>query len=416
MTHDPYSALRISIFRNFLIAISLLRIGTAAQGLAIGWEVYNRTDQALALGFVGLVQAIPMFLFTLPAGYFADVFDRRKLIMVSMTGATITSVALAIFSYYQWAVPWLYGILFLDSIFLRLGWPAQSSILPLLVPDQDFESAVKWRTSLMQVTGIVGPAVGGFIIAFNIQVAYLISAFSSAIFVLFLSFMRLPDAPRIRPGNMIRQVADGLRFVWEKKILLGAISLDLFAVLLGGAVYLLPIFARDIIRLDSTGLSPEQALGWLRASPAIGACTMAIFLAYLPPLKKSGQILLGTVAGFGVVTIVFGFSKNLWLSMFVLALTGAFDNVSVIIRHVVTQMSTPNEMRGRVSAVSAIFIGSSNEVGGFESGLVAHIFTPVISVVSGGIGTIIVVLGWSRLFPDLKNLGRLSELNSENRK
>ena len=416
MTHDPYSALRIPVFRNFMVAISLLRIGTAAQGLAIGWEVYNRTDQALALGLVGLVQAIPMFLFTLPAGYLADVFDRRKLIMVSMAGATVTSLALAVFSYYQWSVNWLYLILFMDSTILRLGWPAQSSILPLLVPDTDFESAVKWRTSLMQVTGIVGPAVGGFIIAFNIQAAYLLSALSSGVFILFLFTMRLPDAPRIQPGNMLPQVIEGLRFVWHQKLLLGAISLDLFAVLLGGAVYLLPIFARDIINLEATGLSPEQALGWLRSAPAIGACIMALLLAYLPPLEKSGKILLVTVAGFGFATIVFGFSKNFWLSMFVLALTGAFDNVSVIIRHVITQMSTPNEMRGRVSAVSAIFIGSSNEVGGFESGLVAQLFTPVISVISGGIGTLLVVMGWSRIFPDLKNLGSLSTLSTQSLK
>ena len=411
IAHDPYGALRVPIFRSFLIATSLVRLGTAAQGLAIGWEVYNRTDQALALGLVGLVQAIPMFLFTLPAGYLADVFDRRKLIMLSLAGATITSLALAAFSYYQASVIWLYFILFLDSTFVRLGWPARSSILPLLVPNRDFESAVKWRTSLMQITGIVGPAIGGFIIAFNIQTAYVLSALSSAVFVLFLTTMRLPPAPRIQPGNMIGQVGEGIRFVWRRKLLLGAISLDLFAVLLGGAVYLLPIFARDIINLDSVSLSPEQALGWLRAAPAIGACIMALFLAYLPPLNKSGRILLGSVAGFGLATIVFGLSESFWLSLFVLALTGAFDNVSVVIRHVITQMSTPNEMRGRVSAVNAVFIGSSNEVGGFESGLVAQLFTPVISVVSGGIGTLLVVIGWRRLFPDLINLGNLSSLS-----
>ena len=410
MAHDPYSALRVSLFRNFLIAFSFLRIGTAAQGLAIGWEVYNRTDQALALGMVGLVQAVPMFLFTLPAGYLADVLDRRKLIMASMVGATVTSMGLAVFSYYQWSVHWLYALLFLDSTFLRLGWPAQSSILPLLVPENDFENAVKWRTSLMQITGIVGPAAGGFIIAANIQAAYLASALSSAVFFVSLSFMTLPEAPRIKSGNMMRQVMEGLTFVRQQKLLLGAISLDLFAVLLGGAVYLLPIFARDILLLDKIGLSPEQALGWLRAAPAVGACAMAILMAYLPPLERTGKMLLGTVAGFGLATIVFGISKNFWLSLFMLALTGAFDNVSVVIRHVVTQMSTPNEMRGRVSAVSAIFIGSSNEVGGFESGMVAQLFSPVISVVSGGIGTLLVVAVWGKLFPDIKKLGRLSEL------
>jgi MFS family permease len=412
MTRDPYSALRVPLFRSFLIATCLVRLGTSAQGLAIGWEVYDRTDQALALGLVGLIQAIPMFLFTLPAGYLADVFDRRKLIMLSLAGATITSLALAAFSYYQASVMWLYAILFLDSTFLRMGWPARSSILPLLVPHEEFESAIKWRTSLMQITGIVGPAIGGFIIAFSIQAAYLLSALSSALFILFLFTMQLPPSARIEPGNMIGQVAEGVRFVWKQKLLLGAISLDLFAVLLGGAVYLLPIFARDIINLESVGLSPEQALGWLRAAPAIGASVMAFLMAYLPPFRNSGRVLLGSVAGFGLATIVFGLSGSFWLSLFVLALTGAFDNVSVVVRHVVTQLSTPNEMRGRVSAVNAVFIGSSNEVGGFESGLVAQLFTPIISVVSGGIGTLLVVIGWSRLFPDLKNLGSLSSLTA----
>jgi MFS family permease len=206
-------------------------------------------------------------------------------------------------------------------------------------------------------------------------------------------------------------VVEGLQFVWHKKILLGAISLDLFAVLLGGAVYLLPIFARDIIDLGPTGLSPEQAMGWLRAAPAAGAMVTALILTHSPPFKKAGRTMLLAVAGFGVATIVFGLSRNFWLSMAMLALTGALDNISVVIRHVLVQMSTPNEMRGRVSAVNAIFISSSNELGGFESGTVARLFGPVISVVSGGIGTLVVVLSWAGLFPRLRRVGRLDEAN-----
>jgi MFS family permease len=215
---------------------------------------------------------------------------------------------------------------------------------------------------------------------------------------------------------MLEQVAEGLRFVWNKKILLGASSLDLFAVLLGGAVYLLPIFAREIVDLSPVGLRPEQALGWLRAAPAVGACIMALLMAHLPPLRKAGRTLLICVAGFGAATIVFGLSQNFWLSMFMLALTGAFDNVSMVVRHVVSQMSTPNHMRGRVSAVNSIFIGSSNEIGGFESGLVAQLYNPVVSVVSGGIGTLVVVLVWSGFFPSLRNLGSLAELSVERTK
>ena len=414
--HDPYSALRIGLFRNYLIASSLVSMGTAAQGLAIGWEVYDRTGEALSLGLVGLVQAIPMLLFTLPAGYLADVYDRRKLMMLSLAGATLTSLGLAAFSYHELSVNWMYGLLFLDATMLRMGGPARSAIMPLLVPEEEFENAVKWRTSLQQITGIGGPALGGFIIAYNIQAAYVLSAVSSLAFIVFLFGMQLPIAARSARGQMIEQVAEGLRFVWNKKILLGASSLDLFAVLLGGAVYLLPIFAREIVDLVPVGLEPEEALGWLRAAPAAGACVMALLMAHLPPMQKAGRTLLLCVAGFGAATIVFGLSQNFWLSMAMLALTGAFDNVSMVVRHVVSQMSTPNHMRGRVSAVNSIFIGSSNEIGGFESGLVAQLYNPVVSVVSGGIGTLVVVLAWSGLFPSLRTLGSLAELSAQRKK
>ncbi|MGB0603438.1 MAG: MFS transporter [Candidatus Latescibacterota bacterium] len=414
--HDPYSALRVGLFRNYLIASSLVSMGTAAQGLAIGWEVYDRTGEALSLGLVGLVQAIPMLLFTLPAGYLADVYDRRKLMMLSLAGATLTSLGLAAFSYHELSVNWMYGLLFLDATMLRMGGPARSAIMPLLVPEEEFENAVKWRTSLQQITGIGGPALGGFIIAYNIQAAYVLSAVSSLAFIVFLFGMQLPAAARSARGQMIEQVAEGLRFVWNKKILLGASSLDLFAVLLGGAVYLLPIFAREIVDLAPVGLEPEEALGWLRAAPAAGACVMALLMAHLPPMQKAGRTLLLCVAGFGAATIVFGLSQNFWLSMAMLALTGAFDNVSMVVRHVVSQMSTPNHMRGRVSAVNSIFIGSSNEIGGFESGLVAQLYNPVVSVVSGGIGTLVVVLAWSGLFPSLRTLGSLAELSAQRKK
>ena len=414
--YDSYSSLRIPLFRNYMLVSSFVSLGTAAQGLAIGWEIYNRTNEALALGFVGLAQAIPMLLFTLPAGYLADVFDRRKLMIISLVGATCTSLILGALSLYQMSIHWMYGLLFIDAAILRLGGPARTAIMPLLVPEDDFENAVKWRTSLAQITGIGGPAIGGIIVAFNIQAAYMLSALSSMIFAIFMLFMRIPDAPRSARGKMFEQMAEGIRFVWRKKILLGATSLDLFAVLLGGAVYLLPIFARDIIDTSTLGLSPEETLGWLRAAPAIGALFMAVLMAHLPPMQRAGKTLLICVAGFGFATIMFGLSNNFWLSMVMLAFTGAFDNVSMVVRHVVSQMSTPNYMRGRVSSVNSIFIGSSNEIGGFESGLVAQIYNPVVSVVSGGIGTLVVVAAWSRLFPPLLRLGGLSELSKDRRR
>ena len=408
--HDPYSALRVTFFRQFLIVRLFVSIGTAAQGLAIGWEIYDRTNQALSLGMVGLVQAIPMLVLTLPAGYLADVFDRRKLMMLSLAGATLTSIGLAVASWSQAPIAWVYLLLLLDSASLRMGWPAATAILPLLVPEKLLENAVKWRTSAMHITSIAGPAIGGLLISINLQAAYLLSAFSSAIFVAFLWTVRLPPAARIGRGDMLGQVFEGVRFVWRRKLILGATSLDLFAVLLGGAVYLLPIFAREIIEVGQLHLEPEQVLGWLRAAPAVGALSMAILIAHLPPLRRSGSVLLWSVAGFGLATIAFGLSRNFWFSLLMLAFVGAFDNVSMVIRQVVIQLATPNEMRGRVSAVNSIFVGSSNELGGFESGVVAQVFNPVISVVSGGIGTLLVVAIWARSFPYLRRLKSLSSL------
>ena len=407
--HDPYAAFRVPAYRRYTLAATFVRLGTAGQGLAIGWEMYDRTSDPLALGLVGLVQALPMLLLTLPAGYLADVLDRRRLMMISMLLTSLTSLGLAAFSYWRGAVWVMYVLLFLDACFMRIGGPARQALFPLLVPPGLLENAVKWRTSLGQISGMIGPAVGGFIIAWSIPAAYVLSAVSTVLFMGVLATIRIPDAPRSAPGRPLRQILDGLRFVWRHHLLLGAVSLDMFAVLLGGAVFLLPIFARDILDLSGTGLSPEQALGWLRAAPTAGSLIMALLLAHLPPIRKAGRLLLWSVAGFGVATIVFGLTRSFWLAMAMLLLTGLFDNASVVVRHTLVQLGTPNAMRGRVSAVNSIFIGSSNELGGFESGVVAKLFGPVVSVVSGGIGTLAVVALWAGLFPRLRRFGALGD-------
>jgi MFS family permease len=401
---DAYAAFRVPLYRDFLLGSLLVQLGTAAQGLALGWEVYQRTGEAFSLGMIGLVQAVPMLLLTLPAGYLADVLDRRKLILVSLAGTVITSLGLAACSYFRAPVGWMYALLFLESAFLRLGWPARAALLPLLVPRHLLENAVKWRTSAFHVSAMVGPALGGFIIAWSLSAAYLFCSICTAVFMLVMLRLRLPHAPRGKSGAMFVQLLEGLRFVWRNKLILGAMSLDLFAVLLGGAVYLLPIYANDILRVG------EEGLGYLRAAPAVGAFAMALLLAHLPPMRRAGATLLLCVAGFGIATIVFGFSKSFWLSLAMLFLTGAFDNVSMVVRGTLIQLATPNEMRGRVSAVNGIFIGSSNELGGFESGLVAAWFNPVVSVVSGGAGTLLVVAACWALFPRLGRLRTFSEL------
>lgn len=396
-----------------MIAQTLVRIGTAGQTLAIGWEIYQRTDSPFLLGLVGLVQAIPMLLFTLPAGYLADAFDRRKLILLSMAGTAATSIALAAYSYWQGSIWVMFGLLFLDSTATRIGWPARTALLPALVPRELFENAVKWRTSLGQISAMIGPVCGGIVLGWWLPGAYLMSAVSEILFMFVLFSLPIAPNERTARGRMMQQVIEGVQFVWRQKLLLGTISLDLFAVLLGGAVYLLPVFVEDIINLAGTGLTPEQALGWLRAAPAAGALLMALLLAHLPPMQKAGRTLLLSVAAFGAATVVFGLSTNFWLSMVMLFLTGVFDNVSVVVRHTLVQLITPDAMRGRVSAVNAIFIGSSNEVGGFESGLVAQWTSAVFSVVSGGIGTLIVVAAWCGLFPQLRKFGSLRNVEPE---
>jgi len=407
---DPYQVFRIPAYRQFLTARLLISIGTSAQSLAIGWEMYQRTDSALALGYIGLTQAIPMLLFTLPAGYLADVVDRRRLMVCGLLGSTATSLALAAFSYYRGNIPLMYVLLFFDATFNKLMGPAAVALLPQLVPRELFEDAVKWRTSLFHLAAVIGPAVGGVIISRSVPAAYLFSASTTVVFILVLVRLSLRESERSVPGQMLRQVAEGLRFVWHRKLVLGAISLDMFAVLLGGAVYLLPVFVEDILPANSFGLSPEQMLGWLRAAPAAGSIVMALILAHLPPMKNAGHAMLWAVAGFGVATVVFGLSHNFALSWVMLFLTGFFDNISVVVRHTLVQLATPNEMRGRVSAVNSIFIGSSNELGGFESGLVAQWLGPVVSVVSGGIGTLLVVATWAGLFPGLRSFGSLGDV------
>ena len=347
MTTDTYAPFRYPAYRRFLSGGLLVQLGTAAQSLAIGWEIYDRTGEPLALGLVGLTQAIPMLLLTLPAGYLADILDRRILVIASMIGATLTSLALAFVSFVQGATWLVYAVLFLDSSLLRLGSPARSAIGPLLVPRDVFESSIKWRTTLGHLSGVVGPAIGGILIAFNLSSAYLFSAACSFVFMFMVLGTPVRDEQRATRGSMLRKVGEGLRSVWNQKVVLGAISLDLFAVLLGGAVYLLPVFAERMASDPAgspMGMTAEQILGTLRAAPALGASLMALVLAYSPAFRRTGRMLLVNVAG-------------------------------------------------------------------FESGLVAQLFSPVISVVSGGIGTIVVVLTWAGLFPKLRRLGPMSEID-----
>ncbi len=406
-----YAAFGIKAFRRFALGMLLVQIFTAGQSVAIAWEMYVRTDDPFALAMVGLVQAIPMLLFTLPAGYLADRINRRTITIAGMSLTALASIGLSIFSYNEGSITVMYVLLFFDSAALYLTVPARTAMVPQLVPAHLLETALKWRSSLWQLAAVVGPAIGGFVIGWSVPAAYLLSAASEITFLFLLLTIPVPSPPRDdTPKHPVVQVLEGLRFVWNRKVLLGTISLDLFAVLLGGAVYLLPIYARDVIDLEGTGLTQERALGWLRAAPAVGAVIMAVIVAHAPPIKRAGRTMLWSVVGFGIATIIFGVSTNLWLSIIMLALTGAFDQISVVVRHTLVQVLTPDAMRGRVTSVNAIFIGSSNELGGFRAGAVARLIGPVQSVVVGGVGTLLVVAMWAGLFPNLRRFGALTEV------
>lgn len=420
--HDPYSAFRRPDYRRYMVGWLAALVGTRIQSVAIGWEMYERTGQALSLGLVGLAQALPTLLLVLPAGLLADRRDRRRIVIASMIAMTLTSIGLAILSQARGSIPLMYLLLFLDATAVAIGRPARMAMLPQLVPREDFPNAVAWNTSLWQIASVIGPAIGGFIVALHVPLAYVVCAASSLVFIVLLIPMRLsapaplpatsrsgggPDAGtgagdrEGRPRAGWPELVRGLRFVWGTPILLTAISLDMFAVLLGGATYLMPIYAKDILRVGATGF------GWLSAAPAAGALCTALLLAHLPPMKRAGRNLLLAVAGFGLTTIVFGLSRVFWLSLAMLFLGGALDNISVVVRHTLLQLMTPDSMRGRVSAVNSVFLSASNELGGLESGLVAHVFGPVASVVSGGIGTLVVVLTTTIASPALRGVGAL---------
>lgn len=380
-------------------------IGTQIQGVAIAWEMYQLTGEALALGFVGLAQAAPTMIFALPSGYLADRFSRKMMLIISLAGMTATSMALAFVSYTSGSVSLMYALLVLDATFVTLGRPARSAILPQLVPRDIFPNAVAWNLNMMKLSWMAGPAIGGVVILWSVPLAFCFAAFGSTLCALLTARMTFSARGSAGSEPPIQALLGGLKFIRDNRLVLSLMSIDMFAVLLGGAVYLLPIYAEDILMVG------PQGFGWLRAAPAVGAFSMSLLIAHLPPMQRAGRNLLLAVGAFGAVTIVFGVSTSFWLSFAMLFLTGLFDSVSMVVRHTLIQLTTPDEMRGRVSAVSGVFISASNELGGLESGVVAHWFGPVVSVVSGGLGTIGVVITMAVVSPRLRRHGSLTEMS-----
>jgi MFS family permease len=413
LAHDAYAALRIPEFRRFWAGNFLAILGSQMQFVAIGWDIYERTGQTLQLGLVGLVQVIPVILLALPAGQVIDRLDRRHVIMAALAIMVACSLALAGIAWQQADYRWIYGCLFLNGVARAFLQPGKSALLPLIVPRSRFTNAVTWSTSGFQLATVIGPAAGGLVIAVTGAAlwVYLLDAALGLAFVIALSGLR-PRAPAASHERIgVQSLFAGAAFVWRTKLILGAVSLDMFAVLLGGATALLPVYAKVILHSGADGL------GWLRAAPGLGALLTSYILTHRGPIQRAGRTMLWSVIGFGCATVVFGLSRSFWLAWPMLFLTGACDMVSVVIRHSLIQLWTPDAMRGRVSAVNGMFIGISNELGEFESGTVAHwferpgdpAFGPTVSVVSGGLGTVLVVLMSIWLFPAMRRHGRLDE-------
>ncbi len=401
--HDPYAALRYRDFRLLLSGRFIASMGNQMLSVAIGWQLWLSTHSAFALGLVGLVQVLPVILLSLPAGHVADQYNRRKIVILTQTLLALCSLSLAALSFFKGSLMLIYLCLLGIGIARAFNDPATSTILPQTVPPYMFTSAATWYSSSWQLATIVGPAIAGLIVALlgSVTVIYLFDAFAAITFLVLVSLIRGRQLALSRKSTTLESLTEGIRFIRSTKVILAAITLDMFAVLLGGAVTLLPIYATDILKVGPTGL------GLMRAAPSIGALLMALALAHLPSFKNAGRTLLLAVAGFGAATIVFGLSTSFWLSMLMLILLGGLDSISVIIRSTLILTRTPDEMRGRTSAVNSIFIGASNELGGFESGMAAALFGPIISVVGGGIGTILVVLAIALIWPEIREMKTL---------
>lgn len=381
--------------------------------IALGWELYERTHSALALGMVGLVTAIPVVLLALPAGHLADRMDRKRIVVGAQLVFILMSLCLAAVSFSRGPIVIVYAILLVRGVAQAYNNPARSALLPRLVPAEVFGNAVTWSSSAFQTAAVVGPAIGGLVIALQHHAtgAYVIDACLTSIYLVMLLAIRSdagmsPDstsamALRPREPMTLQSLAAGMRFVKDTKVILAALTLDLFAVLFGGATALLPIFAKDILQVGPEGL------GWLRAAPSVGALIVMVVIAHRRPMKRTGWTLILAVTGFGAATIVFGLSRSFGLSLAMLLILGGLDGISMIIRGTLVQLWTPDEMRGRVSAVNSVFIDMSNELGGFESGALAAVVGPTVAVVGGGIGTILVVAGAAAAWPELRKLGPL---------
>jgi MFS family permease len=411
--HDPYAALRVLNFRWFVASLMAMTIATQIQAVVVAWQIYDLTHDPFSLGLIGLAEAVPFIGVALFAGHIADRASRIRISLIALAALFVCSAALLGFTLVPGIITvhrvWpIYVVIFLSGIARSFLQPARSALGAELVPRELYPNAVTWRSSSWQFATVVGPAVGGLVYGFgSASAAYALDVVIMGISVLALAAMRhSPPATKPSGQSFVESLTTGIRFVRRQPIVLGALSLDLFSVLFGGAVALLPVFAAEILHVG------PQGLGVLRAAPAVGAVTMSLLLAHLPPLRQAGRTLLYSVALFGVCMIGFGLSRNFLLSIALLGASGMADTVSVVIRSTLLQVLTPGHLLGRVSAVNAIFIGSSNEIGAFESGTAARLIGTVPAVVFGGMATLLVVAITAVKVPSLRQLGRIESYES----
>jgi len=435
-SEHPYAVLRYADYTRYLIGRFVASLGQQMLVVAIDWELYRRTHSALSLAFVGLSLMIPMIFCTIPAGHLADIFNRKKIVLFSTIILAAASLGLALASYFTLHVIWIYISLVVIGAARTFLWPASAAFVTSLVPRNQLARAVTFNSGAFQISCVLGPTAFGAIIAMTphaeeLATAWPVYAFNILASILCFALVApIKHIHKVKPAEpvSIKHLVEGFRFVFQNKIILGTITLDMFAVFLGGAVTILPIFAENIYHVGAGGY------GWLRNAMPIGAVVCMFVIAHRPPLQKAGRAMLLSVAIFGVATILFGVANQncfghwlvlpdafwFWFAFAMFALAGAVDNVSVIVRQTLVQILTPDEKRGRVSAVNALFIGTSNELGGFRSGIVAWLFTTptflggkeatgaIVSTVTGGIGTILVVLAVAWIWPEIRKYGKLA--------
>ncbi len=405
---DPYAAWRYPDYRRYASSWFLVMFAKYVEWASASYHLTKvyKSHAALAMAMLALVQALPVILLALGAGHIADRFNRRLVLVCSLALSTLSSLLLLTIALQHGSPNWIYVLFALTAVAQALGSPARSALLPQLVPPSEFTNAVTWNSTMFYIGVVTGPVVGGFLMEASngLALAFALSAACRVLATLGIYLVRYRAQNHANEALTWERLVAGVKFVWNTQLILATITLDLFAVLLGGAVYLLPIYAEQILGVGASGL------GFLRAADAIGALCMAIWLAHRPAMKRPGVNLLWAVAGFGTATIVFGVSQWYWLSLLMMFVVGAMDNISVVVRQTLVQMLTPDEMRGRVSAVNNVFIVASNDIGGLESGLVASLFNPVASVVLGGVGTILVVIAVATIWPALLRLGPLDTI------